>query len=108
MIEKNNCRQGTKAMEISRMTVEQFVERWPGSEPRISQASEEGIKKWEGHTKSGQGRRKRDKLLDIKFHNWGTGNLTLKSKQNTTWCTEEKLLICKGQWKEKNTTHWAY
>lgn len=36
MIEKNNCTQGTKAMEISRMTEEQFVERWPGSELRIS------------------------------------------------------------------------
>lgn len=109
MIERNNCRQGTKAMEVSRITVEQFVERWPGSELRII------LGKWRrdgemgrSHTKWGQGRRKKDELLDIKFFNWGTGKLTLKSKQNTTWCTEETLLICKGRWKEKTTTHWAY
>lgn len=30
-MEKNDCRQGAKAMETDRRTVQQFVERWPGS-----------------------------------------------------------------------------
>lgn len=36
MIEKNNYRQGAKAMEIGRRKVESFIGRWTGSELRIS------------------------------------------------------------------------